>query len=158
MFFALWGLSGAALAGSGAPTATESLDADVLRDAKRLKARAVAAWVYGGAAQSTAPEGKRYVAAELDLNRWTTNIELSDIEAVNPATKAAYGNPQFVCLDDADAWMDCADAANRGEGTVRLVWTVSEQATALSFVLYGRRLAGKVTIAPSGPSFPRRDG
>lgn len=158
MLVAWVGLNGAVLAGPGAPVATESLDADVLRDARRLKARAVGAWVYGGAAQSTAPAGKRYVAAELDLKRWTPNIELSDIEAVNPKTKAAYGNPQYVCLDDADAWLDCTEAAEAGEGSVRLVWTVSEQATALSFTLYGRRLAGKVTIAPSGPSFPRRGG
>ncbi len=158
LLLALLGVASPVWAGPGAPVASESLDADVLRDAKRLKAKAVAAWIYGGAAQSTAPSGKRYVAAELDLKRWTPNIELSDIEAVNVSTKAAYGNPQYVCLDAADAWLDCEEAARQGEGTVRLVWTVSDQATALKFTLYGRRLAGKVTIEPSGPSFPRRDG
>ena len=146
------------MAGPSGPVASESLADDVVRDAKRLKATAVAAWVYGGAAESTAPAGKRYVAAELALSRWTPNIDLSDIEAINPATRAAYGNPQFVCVDAAEAWTSCSDAATSGAGTVRLVWTVSDQATHLKFALYGRKLAGKVAIEPSGPSFPRRGG
>ena len=130
------------------------VDDDALRAAKRLKGKAVAAWVYGGAASSTPPPGKQYVAAELRLKRFGPTIELTDIEAVNPSTKAAYGNPQFACVADDGSWLDCKTAAD--VATVRLVWTVSDKAEALRFTLYGRKLAGKATIEPSGPELPRR--
>ncbi|MEZ4319230.1 MAG: hypothetical protein R3F61_17085 [Myxococcota bacterium] len=136
-----------------AALANGSDDVD-LKAARKVKGRAVAAWVYGGATHSTPPEGKRYVAAELELRGVYPGLVLSDIEALNPATKAAYGNPQFACLDASEAWFACSEAGP--EPRVRLVWTVSDQAGALKFTLYGHKLAGKVSIDPEGPALPRR--
>ena len=114
----------------------------------------MAAWIYGGEAQSTPPPGKQYVGAELVLRRFDPAVELSDVEAVNPATRAAYGNPQYACVAPDGAWLDCRQAS--GEVSVRLVWTVSDAAESLRFTLYGRKLAGRVTIDPEGPQLPRR--
>ncbi|MCB9673834.1 MAG: hypothetical protein H6737_01880 [Alphaproteobacteria bacterium] len=130
------------------------VDDATLAAAKRVKGATVAAWVYGGAAESTPPAGKRYVGAELVLKRYDPRVELSDIEAVNPATKAAYGNPQFACVAADGGWASCAEAGP--EVRVRLVWTVSAEAEALKFTLYGRRLAKKAAIDASGPELPRR--
>lgn len=132
----------------------QDLSPEQLRAGKRLGAKPVAAWVYGAGVESTPPAGKRYVGADLDLKRFDPSIELSDIEAINISTKAAYGNPQFACVAPNGEWLDCATAPERVR--VRLVWTVSDRAEKLRFMLWGRRLAGRVTIEPSGPGLPRR--
>lgn len=140
--------------------ALTALAGDDLTDAEfrarqRVKGKTVAAWVYGGESDSTPPAGKRYVAAELRLKRFSDDLVLHNVEAVDPRTDLAFGNPQYVCVAEGGDWMACEGDGER-EVTVRFVWTVSASSDKLFFELWGRKLSGRARIDPTGPALPRR--
>lgn len=123
------------------------------RALKRVKGAVERAWVYRGPAESTPPAGRQYVAADLLLWRYTDRLDLQNVEAFDPDSQEAAGNPQFACLGPNDMPAPC-DGAEERELRVRLVWSVPASATGIHLSLWGKKL-GKAEIEPSGPTLPR---
>lgn len=133
-----------------------ALGAD-LTDAERVALKKVRgdvdqAWVYRGSTESTPPHGKQYVGADVTLWRVQEALNLRAIEAYDPDSGVAAGNPQYACLGPSDMKVPCEGDVLR----VRLVWSVPSTATGIELSVWGKKL-GKASIASMGPTLPRQE-
>lgn len=119
---------------------------------KKVKGHVDKAWVYRGSAESTPPDGKQYVGADVTLWRVQDALNLRAIEAYDPDSGAAAGNPQYACLGPSDMKIPCEGDVLR----VRLVWSVPASATGIELSVWDKKL-GKASIEPVGPTLPREE-